>query len=512
MNKAPSQSNPLDILAWVFLAFIFIYTVIRAAFLPVFHDEAVTVLYLCSFKYLEIMSYYMEYFTSTNHILNTVLMKFCLKFFPYSELAARVPALIGHALYLIGIYKISGLILGKRRIWGVIILSINPFMLDLFSAARGYSLGLGFLSVGLWQFFESIRLEGLDARRCFIRAGACLMMATYSNFIFVYIYAPLMAYWLIFEIQFFRQENKTASIWRFFLSHGNKLIFLNLIIAGDLMARPLKILQGIDFRWFGGDTGGFWPVTIVSLIKESFYGRDTPFLLVMAQAFVVGVVLAGLVCVYIFIFRGEKLSLSEKYLGKALSLLLVVTFLLMAHSVICGRPFIEGRYALYLIPLFLLLFITLVNHLSQQSFKLLTTALTVPTLFFMLVHFSYCLNFQYFNISRWSTDAREAVHAMMNLTVPEKKKLRDSVTVRTHWLYTPMINFYREKYRLYWLEFCSYRQGLKHGYDYYYFDPSLTSSPDPFLQSDFREIASNDVVIVERFSFTQTFLAKRIEK
>src|SRR5271156_3758622 len=87
-----------------------------------------------------------ESYDASNHVLQTLLSKVSVATFGLSEFALRLPTLLGGFLYFIAIYRLSSLVFGDGGLFllSVCVLSLNPLLLDLLSAARGYGLALAF--------------------------------------------------------------------------------------------------------------------------------------------------------------------------------------------------------------------------------------------------------------------------------------------------------------------------------------------------------------------------------
>ena len=144
---------------FIFCLGIFLYTCLRAHVISISHDEALTYL-LHVPKSIKNVLFDIEGLASNNHFLNTILIKISVSLFGNTEFVLRIPALMGHGIYLIAIWKILKLFSrDKRLILGFILLSSNPFLIDFFSCARGYSLGVGFSMLSLLYFFKRIRAE-----------------------------------------------------------------------------------------------------------------------------------------------------------------------------------------------------------------------------------------------------------------------------------------------------------------------------------------------------------------
>lgn len=89
--------------------------------------------------------------SSNNHLLNSFLMYVSIHLFGTSNLTARLPAILGAALYITGVARLSRII-GRTtlvQLTSFICLACNPFILDFLVAARGYSLALGFFTTSV---------------------------------------------------------------------------------------------------------------------------------------------------------------------------------------------------------------------------------------------------------------------------------------------------------------------------------------------------------------------------
>lgn len=149
--------TPQSFLLSFYLILILIYVLIRVFTVSVIHDEAIT--FFISLKdFSSIFNFTsLGAFAVNNHLLNTLLIKLFAAIFGEFQFFLRFPALLGFCLYLWFSVKISRLVFVKQWvIWAVIALTLNPFVLDFFSLARGYSLGLGLLMGCLYFFFKSL--------------------------------------------------------------------------------------------------------------------------------------------------------------------------------------------------------------------------------------------------------------------------------------------------------------------------------------------------------------------
>jgi hypothetical protein len=135
-----SQSSSA-LLIYAFL--VFAYVLYRAYHLSFTFDEIVSYDLLQGFS-LETAGQSANY-----HLLNSYLMKACNAAFGDSELSLRLPNVLAFIIYLIAAIRIGSLIRKEYRLHTLILLTSMPFLLDFFSLARGYGLGVGFVLLSL---------------------------------------------------------------------------------------------------------------------------------------------------------------------------------------------------------------------------------------------------------------------------------------------------------------------------------------------------------------------------
>jgi len=76
-----------------------VYIIYKAWFLSFTHDESYTYLHYVHQNFMDIISYKTPY--TNNHILNTVLIKYCESLFGKSELIFRLPNIAAFIIYSI---------------------------------------------------------------------------------------------------------------------------------------------------------------------------------------------------------------------------------------------------------------------------------------------------------------------------------------------------------------------------------------------------------------------------
>ena len=148
---------------------------------------------------------------TNNHILNSLLMYMCTKVLGVSQFTARLPALIGAALYITAAYRLCRLLGGPliSQVVLLVCLVYNPFIFDYLVAARGYGLALGFL---LWAIVYSaewhLHQRGSLFLACAV-SSTCAGLSIDSNLPFAFVNlvimtAILLCAWYRRPKQFFR--------------------------------------------------------------------------------------------------------------------------------------------------------------------------------------------------------------------------------------------------------------------------------------------------------------------
>jgi hypothetical protein len=87
-----------------------------------------------------------DYSAPNNHVLNGLLARASLLLLGDTELALRVPALLGFALLLVACRRITRATIASPAIRVLCLATVawHPYLIDFAACARGYSLGIGF--------------------------------------------------------------------------------------------------------------------------------------------------------------------------------------------------------------------------------------------------------------------------------------------------------------------------------------------------------------------------------
>lgn len=167
-------------LALALFVFLFTVNVYRAATQAIAVDEAFAWQKMLSGSWRVLFNS----FDACHHFLYTYLSWVSIHLFGVSAFSLRLPSLFAGALYFAAVYRISLWLFGPswRLLLGAAALSLNPYILDFLSAARGYGLAMACL---LWALYETLRAFSSPEARL-LRAALWLSVSVASNLTFLF--------------------------------------------------------------------------------------------------------------------------------------------------------------------------------------------------------------------------------------------------------------------------------------------------------------------------------------
>ena len=479
--------------------FVFGYTCFRAGLLSLTHDEALTYFLYVRSSLKDIFSYSGE-ITSNNHLLNTLLMKLFVGFFGNFEFVLRIPALIGHLLYLVGTFQILRLFLNRKKLGlGFGLMVTNPFLIDFFSCARGYSLALGFMALGLYYLFK--RLESSDSgfhTRDDILSVTMLTMSILSNLSFIYVFIPVISILILLEIKdtlaAFHGSQKA------FARQISRRIIVPLLFSAvclSVIYNPVTFVKIRNYVINYGSTEGFWAGTITSLLQSVFYEKayGTPQAILLVKILIV-IIIGISVIISLSLFSRKNHSVKiYKYLWAAVAILFFVAISMYIQFTIFEGLYPIDRTAIYFIPLFLILFLILwecSNHLGNNYVKTITSGLFYVVTIAMLLHNLLCFNITHYYCWKYDAYTKEAMKKIYDLTSSTtNRKYRMGI----NWVFEPSTNYYILKNQMFWMEW-THREGPDDIYDYYY-----------LRDEDKRVKTKYHLRRIESFPLSETYLA-----
>jgi len=507
--KHPSKTRKLssfflsgfpDYLTIVVIIFVFVYAAIRAYCLSITHDEAITFLNHARGSFLDILTYRGQ-IPGNNHLLNTLLIKIFTNLFGISEFVIRIPALIGLGLYLIGVYKILNLFLKRYSLLlGVCLLTWHPLMIDLFSCARGYSLALGFLILGLYYFFRSISDPeiGLD-RKNYIFALTMFALSSLSQLLFINVYVSMVGVYILFELIILVKRRIPLGLAALYDAGRNILLgivpssmFL-LIVYGY----PIIKMMGKNECFWGGDNG-FWKDTVGSLIEITLpISIVNSNIILFSKVIIIALLFFAFLIIMRDKIRNRDLNLINKYLICVVLLLLISSLSVITQHFLLNIKYPFDRYAIYLIPIFFLLVLLSLENIQFIKNKFIRVTVNIMThliIICLLVTFIGHANFTHFIQWKYDASTKNMVEDIIRMN--KHRTLQDnSVGLGINWIFEPSTNYYILKNNIRWMRKTD-RNGPEGRFDYYYVTPDYKI----FLEK-------HNVRIIKRYGIAGNYLA-----
>ena len=421
-------------------------------------------------------------FPGNNHLLHTSLVKLMVLMFGLSEFAVRLPALLGHVLYLSASWWLLRRYLSRMYlVIGVGVMVMNPYLLDLFSASRGYALALGFL---MWSlYFLLLRAEQKPGEGGLSNTGAALFLgvsAVLANAGFLNIFLVLVAVLCVIEIRYLLYLKKKPR-----KMIAELCVFVILVFAaGMLMAWPIMqqvaTLLGTDEHYPGGES--LYDDTFSGLSSNLLYGREYLGSQTLVFDMMISAILLLTVTLVVFFMLYRKIAGRGKVMDSGLlvtwvlSTGVVVVWVLM--NLIFSVKYPSGRTAVYLVPVFLLMCLLLWKRLcSFRNKAAAASAKTVMMVLFvlLLLHYMACLNFSHYHEWKYDADTKDMIIYVMGQNDedgPDDRKGIEGGPVQIGVLtpHVPAVNFYRARYDLDYVGEVFRYTGLGRDDDYFYID------------------------------------------
>ena len=210
-----------------------LYILLRAWLLPVTVDESATAINHVPRLVFDTLTYQLEA-NPNNHILHTLLIKTFVGIFGWHHFVLRLPVLIGGFLYAWASVQLVRKISDQAwlRVFSLMLLLGNPYLLEFFSLARGYGLAAGLMTVALWhawRFYESNDTKVL--KWAFLFAG----LSVYANFTLLIFFAPFV---LLMLVGAWQLNPSFSTYWK-----QAKPAFITLGVFVLLWITPLKRLS-----------------------------------------------------------------------------------------------------------------------------------------------------------------------------------------------------------------------------------------------------------------------------
>jgi len=480
--------------ALALLAALLAVNVYRACTQSIVHDEAYTYQ-----VYLDApVSALFERYDANHHILYTFLAKLCVVLFGPTEWSLRLPSLAAGALYFFTVYKLSLLLFPETTsfLLSVLLLSLNPLVLDFLVAARGYGMALALALYGLYRLILFLtETAGRASHRNLYWASASLGLSIAANLTLLIPAAMLALLFLIALAALDRSTRsatppaptrKTKKKREPVQSKGARYLrtgYLHFLLPLAAMLYAFFLIVPIQMAQVGNFYAGLpSPIrSVENLVNLSFshnidpdHWNQIPALFnawnrAIAFAVVPLAVLTGS-WLWFGICRkwsgrgtGRKVETAEAALYLTNGTLLGSGAALIAAHYLADLPYPVDRTGLYFVPLMALagLISTKLMSAAGGPAKAATFAVTALLAIFVL-QFAAQFNTSRFTVWWYDADTRNIVAAI----AAREKPAHQAVRVGATWQLEPSINFYRKTWALDWMAPVD-RSGPQGDYDYY---------------------------------------------
>ncbi|MCU0291763.1 MAG: hypothetical protein MUF10_07180 [Thermoanaerobaculaceae bacterium] len=430
------------VLLALYLVWLGAWAVARSGGVDITHDEALTFLIHVPGTWPEVLAH-SRYIGSNNHLLVTVLAKLLLGILPPAELVVRLPALLGLGLYVAACWSLlRAWTTGPRVVLGLVGLTANPFLVDMFTVARGYGLGLGLLAAAAAVSVRASRVL-VPGRRIVLEtvAAALAALAALANLSLVFGVAALGA---LAAVAAARAAGAAGRCLRGAWLAGAAAVPWALAALGvrAVYSRPVLGRIGYYVADWGG-ARGFWADSVRSLVEATLYGRAGSAVVAAVTAGGAVMLAAGAAVGGWCLWRRrmvQPVALVSAFVG------LVWAGMALAHAA-GGVRWPVDRSAIVLVPGLLLVLVTgwdLASRSASPAGKGLALGAGCLTAAVVVVELASA------NLSRtylWPHDAatRRVMQSVAGLAGQAPK---ESVRMLVSWPLEPAVNFYRVTRRI----------------------------------------------------------------
>ncbi len=460
------------------------YLIARAIILPISIDEAGTFYNAVPRSVWDIITYVDP--TPNNHILNTLLIKIFVSVFGAHSLVIRLPNILAFILYysvaVIWLKKLSG---NKIFVlFGIIVLTCNPYLLDFFALARGYALSISFMFFSMYLaylYFSSKQIK------CLYFAFVVAAFAVYSNFTILNFYLSLFVVCGIFLLK--DNWNKPVNIvFKQFLV----LLGISAVLAFLCYTPFVQITSTDQLRYWSKN--GFYTDTLIPLIAAMRYGKSVFNILEPHIYGLFTIAVFMVISVYCIIqLIKTKFSFGSDYLLFSLLVFAGTISVVLLQFYILHTPFLNARGAIFLYVLFVIPCIYFFYSIFNRGF-IGKYFLILP--FMMLGIFHLLSNLNFYNSLEWWFDG-DTKNVISYL---ESKHAEEEISLNTSWLYNLSFKFHIEEEDEDNIKLAPYHQELWPDSNYLYYYCERANVPE--LEKNYREVISfnngNNVLMKKR--------------
>jgi len=484
-ERAPLQphSSWSSLIALGIIACVFAVNLYRAAHQSITADEAFTYDWYID----KPLDWIFLVYSTNNHVLHTLLCRLSVQLLGLSELSLRLPSLLGGLLYLAFVYKLCRHLF--RTPWtfllAVAALTLNPFIMDFLSVARGYGMALGLFIAALYFVIRFFDDESLAPNANRISGAAILLgLSISAGLVFVF---PAVALAGILTLLGFVDE-KPAGGWKQRLGWIMGRVWLPLAVTAALfLAIPVAHEKPGTFRTDVYGTGSLLD-TGRSLAQRSLFHQYNLWAgpIPESASRSIEVVARWIIPALLLILSATLIPLCLRWLkarnlrglsGLDRSYFLIGAVLAVSLGMLVAVRYLFGylypldRTGIYLVALLTLAWILLIETLlierhqeSPQLWRTMGAVAAVPAVI-AIVFFLRGLTTSYYY--EWRYDA--GTKRIFLLLQQQRQQFSGSRQMKlgVDWRLDFSFNFYRRMYQADWLAKVNRDPREAGGFDYY---------------------------------------------
>jgi hypothetical protein len=421
--------NKPEIKLYTILGSLIFFLVVKEAYiLPLTHDEGNTI-YCSTTSIWDIITFKDP--VPNNHILNTLFIKLSTALLGDGLFASRLHNTLSFLLFYIFTILISRRLFSNLWLQAtlVVIMVLQPFLLDFFSVTRGYGLSIAFQTVSLYYLVKRWQ-EGKGSDLFYSILWAAV--GVYANFTVLNYYVPLCIL-LLAQSGIKNFKGNTKQLFRDFgVIFGCSLVLLSLIII------PVhKMVSTKQFVYWGNT--GFIHDTVKPLIIAlrsgvDYYGATNEEIQMVVISLITIISLAGL-----------SISFFQKKFSTHLVLLTILLISVIGFNIFLfyamDVPFLNARTALFFVPLVCIPFVLSIDSIFLK-YRTLGMILIIGINSLFVQHFirgfKVNSNFEWY----YDKNTYEVLDYIKELA--ESGQVSKPVKVNCYWIFYPSMSFHAE--------------------------------------------------------------------
>jgi hypothetical protein len=414
--QATLASSCIGLLLWAIIAY-------KAATISMTHDESTSVNYFLNQNIWPYLFDKNAWPNANNHWLNTIFFQLFTGVFGVKVWAIRLASVLSYGVFALYTFKIVSKFESKWIALAAFVMIVaNPYMMDFFVTARGYSISLTMGMIA--TYYIIMYLENYKAKHL-IFSFAALFIASLALLSSV-IYVPsLIGGMMILHLL-------TAK------DHGKPIIDKSMILASAACSMIIAIFTFVPLKALSKNEEFKWgSKTLTESFNSMFYyiGYGKPY--IPNENFLVGFLTSLIIIIIIISIINKKhiLIKNKVFVFSLLSFMVLLIIMILARYSFNSYYPSERKTTMY-VP-FLVLILCGFSDLYMPKIK---NILGLVLIIFFSFHFMKSIHFT--SVKEWWYDDHSAQFMKLIHEDAHGKKS----TIGTHWMFHPTLSFYKNFY------------------------------------------------------------------